>query len=657
MVARPPHTLRRQHRRQTGRWLVLGSAGLGCAFLLAAGVTLLGLRGMSSGSARAEGPAPRAGGLTLIREIGGVARSPTPALGVAGTGQATGLRPLRRAGRVGIDEQGGRQMALAGAVPFSDDAPRAAARTEDVAPVAVLSVAEGEDRLVSFMRAAWDSEPVVRQGQPTATPTPAGQSAASSPPPTPSTGSGQAAIPTQPPAAATPTTASTTTPVPPTPAPPTPTTAPGAPAAAPTSTFVPAPTAVPTSMAAPTATTAPAGSTAAPTPTPLTRTRIVYTNVTPTPTTGPTYIYVPVPSNAQVDAGERTGTTANSAQARSGSLLPSLSGIFSAPKPTSTAAPTSTPAALVAAKPAGPSAASQAGGPAPILGERGARPPTGSYMLPGPAGGQPTQQPGGPGQPAGPAPPSPVEQLSIRALTAINAARAQAGALPLGRHPALDVAAWMHAQYDLANGQRDTNFQAPGLALYVGETPAGRVARANVGRPPALERVGEVMAQGAGDPERAVQGWLDSVFHRALVLDLQAQYAGFGQHADDKAASSVLDLAGRRDLAGGAAWYPGTTNAPTTCLCDDFAEASGRAGPFGYPVTLLLGAGRPNGQPATARLSEGGEDGPQVPADLVDAFGNPTLVPHGPLKPGTRYTARFAWQNGPDLRWGFTTAR
>jgi hypothetical protein len=254
--------------------------------------------------------------------------------------------------------------------------------------------------------------------------------------------------------------------------------------------------------------------------------------------------------------------------------------------------------------------------------------------------------------------PSVLEKLAARALLAVNAARAQAGALPLSRNAAMDTVSALHAQYDLATGQTEGNFQTRGSPLFVGETPGARVARAAGSRAAGLERVAEVMALGETEPERSVQGWLDSVYHRVLLLDLAAQYAGFGQQTVGPATTAVLDLGGKRDVANASGWFPasGATEVPTRCVCDDYAEATGKPGPFGYPVTLLLGPVRPRGMPTLARLSEGTEDGPGVVAELVDAYGNPTLLPQAPLKPGTTYVVRLAWANGPSVSWAFTTA-
>ena len=68
-----------------------------------------------------------------------------------------------------------------------------------------------------------------------------------------------------------------------------------------------------------------------------------------------------------------------------------------------------------------------------------------------------------------------------------------------------------------------------------------------------------------------------------------------------------MDLGGKRDVANASGWFPasGATEVPTRCACDDYAEATGKPGPFGYPVTLLLGQVRPRGMPSVARLAEG----------------------------------------------------
>jgi uncharacterized protein YkwD len=365
--------------------------------------------------------------------------------------------------------------------------------------------------------------------------------------------------------------------------------------------------------------------------------------------------------------------------------------------PPPTAAPTNTPiptatqyvvqdprSAPVTAVPAAPASAPSRNesvptiepipaGPAPILAESGTRTPLNPTPQATPRQGatpdRQQSQPGQPGQPnqgavaqgqqpEGQREPSAVEKLAARALVAVNAARAQAGALPLTRNAALDTASALHAQYDVATGQAEGNFQTRGNPLFLGETPGARVARAATStRQPSVERIAEVMALGEAEPERAVQGWLDSVYHRVLILDLAAQFVGYGQQTQGTATTAVLDLGGKRDVANASGWFPasGATEVPTRCTCDDYAEATGKPGPYGYPVTLLLGQIRPQGLPTLARLSENDENGPGVVAEVIDAYGNPTLLPQQPLKPNTRYVVKLAWANGPTVSWSFTT--
>ncbi|MGE3273117.1 MAG: CAP domain-containing protein [Chloroflexota bacterium] len=658
------------------RWVVLGALGIFSSLLLTVAVALLSTRGVASADVPPPTPAARSR-VTLVREIGGVPRSPTPGTGVTASAPAvpgavassaepaadqgiasTALRQLRRVGRAIVTADGVRHLALGGAVPFADgNSVTAFLFSDDSSEVAL-----GQDEPVgALLKTAGNGlAEVVALASPAAvTPT---SIISVRPVSTDSTPTAAPATATLVPATATPAPATAT---------PVPATATPIPA---TATSVP-PTAVP-ATATPVVVTA--------TPEPATQTPIIVT-ATPEPTRRPTR--TPTPEEGQViivTATPWTSIIPNIAAPVPPVNIPWLSQPTNTPLPTATpfipptAAPTNTPiptatqytvhdprSAPAAAAPPRREAAPAADATAPILAEAGTRtpatpvPPRGTPQPGQPANGQPAngQQPAQ--NAAAPShDPSVMEKLAARALIAVNAARAQAGALPLARNAALDVSSGLHAQYDLATGQVEGNFQTRGTPHFVGETPAARAARAAAGsRSPAVGRVAEVMALGETEPERVVQGWLDSVFHRALILDLAAQYAGYGQSTSANSTTAVLDLGGRRDVANASGWFPaaGATEVPTQCACDDYAETVGKPGPFGYPATLLLGQQRPQGMPSIATLSEGSEDGPGVPAELVDAYGNPTLLPQAPLKPGTKYVVRMAWTNGPNVSWSFTT--
>jgi hypothetical protein len=130
------------------RWVILGAIGIVSSLLLTVGVALLSSRGVASADVPQAEPA-RQNRVTLVREIGGAQRSPTPgtgmtasapaapgAAGVAEAGGAPGvasaaLRQLRRVGRAIVTVDGIRRLALGGAVPFSDGSAVTAALLPD----------------------------------------------------------------------------------------------------------------------------------------------------------------------------------------------------------------------------------------------------------------------------------------------------------------------------------------------------------------------------------------------------------------------------------------------------------------------------------------------------------------------------------------------
>jgi uncharacterized protein YkwD len=658
------------------RWVVLGALGIVSSILLTIAMALLSSRGVASADQPPAEPA-RPNRVTLIREIGGVPKSPTPSTGMTASAPAapgssapapaiaqadgsnsiasTALRQLRRVGRAMVTPDGIRRLALGGSLPFADGNTVSAFLHDAFAPQ--LAAADTTDPDVTLT----DGTTFLRIDQ----------TADSFQNSLALVGRNDITVLANPTVRV---------------------------ASAGTPTVIPTPLPIPTAQATATATTAPPTQpppTQTPvvvtaTPLPPTQTPVVVT-ATPEPTRRPTRTPTPEIEVIVVTATPVPGQYPNGQNPfLPNGILPWLTGAatstpvvqptFPAPPtaiPTNTALPTATPNITTAQSAGAPAAApaprqAQAqptvpAGPAPILAETGTRTPV-NTPTPRTA---PRQAPQTEGQPAAPSPqavaaapqadpardPAVMEKLAARALLAVNAARTQAGALPLTRNAALDTASAVHAQYDVATGQTEGNFQTRGTPLFLGETPSARAARAAGSRGAGGERVAEVMALGEVEPERAVQGWLDSVFHRVLLLDLAAQHAGYGQHTVGPATTSVLDLGGKRDVANASGWFPasGATDVPTRCVCDDYAEAAGKPGPFGYPATLLLGQVRPQGMPTLATLTEGSENGAAVAADLVDAYGNPTLLPQSPLKAGTKYVVQMSWTNGPSVTWSFTT--
>jgi uncharacterized protein YkwD len=683
----------------TRRWVVIGGIGVITSLLLTMAVALLSIRGVASADVALTDSA-RPNRVTLVREIGGVQRAATPGTGTTASGPAnpgetgvadtsgpagaatSALRQLRKVGRAIVTTDGIRRLALGGALPFWDGTTTTAAAAPDdprtVARAEADSTTSPDVPLESgsiFLRlhdtgANARSQPGRTAAVVMASPAPTSSSRVTSAEITPTAAPPR---PTQVPPTQVPPTQTpfivTATPVPATPTPVVVTATPdrratywGRPAEIVVVTATPGPVQYPSGAVQPQQQTSQGrGIDSA----------AIVSSIPTVPSAPPAYAAPPTaipvlptatPYVAPTQQAASTPPAVVSANAASGAGASSAANAASGP----TSAPRR-------GEPA-PAAPAQAG-PAPILAEAGTRTPLNptprtTPRQQAPAAGQPalpgqetlTGQAPAPGAtaaaPAAPSEPSLIEKLTARAVTAVNAARAQAGALPLARNAALDTASTLHAQYDVATGQAEGNFQTRGAPMFLGETPSARVARAAGARGPAVDRIAEVMALGEAEPERAVQGWLNSVFHRVVLLDLAAQYAGFGQHTAGIATTAVMDLGGRRDVANASGWYPanGATEVPTRCACDDYAEATGKPGTFGYPVTLLLGQVRPQGLPTIARLSEGSEDGPGVAAEVVDAYGNPTLLPKAPLKPGTKYVVQMAWTNGPSVTWAFTTA-
>src|SRR5688572_9103463 len=65
------------------RWVILGGLGILSSLLLTVAVALLSSRGVASADVpQAAAEAPARNRLTMVREIGGVQKSPTPGTGV-----------------------------------------------------------------------------------------------------------------------------------------------------------------------------------------------------------------------------------------------------------------------------------------------------------------------------------------------------------------------------------------------------------------------------------------------------------------------------------------------------------------------------------------------------------------------------------------------
>jgi hypothetical protein len=165
----------------------------------------------------------------------------------------------------------------------------------------------------------------------------------------------------------------------------------------------------------------------------------------------------------------------------------------------------------------------------------------------------------------------------------------------LSQHAALNQAAQSHAAFYVAHAAQykatklspHQQSQAFG-AGFSGVNPADRTKAAGY----AGGNISEVMAF-SGSVQGAMQGWLDTVYHRFPLLHPAAQSSGYGQAAAAGAKAEVMDVAMGGSSATDLVVYPwpGQSGVP--------ASWSGNEGPQPPPPP----GGYPSGPVVTARFA------------------------------------------------------
>lgn len=257
------------------------------------------------------------------------------------------------------------------------------------------------------------------------------------------------------------------------------------------------------------------------------------------------------------------------------------------------------------------------------------------------------------------------------AIRLVNEYRALAGVGPLTLNPTIVKASENHARYHMLNvsdpdawiyGAHGEVDKKPG---YTGQWPSDR-----------LERQGFPWIGGAevihyyGDPETAVRDWMNTVYHRILLLDPVAEYAGYAGDQNSQTAIDVMDFGigpesrQKKQPAPYPLAYPanGQKKVPVSW--------SGLEAPDPLPA----GAKKPVGFPFTLQ----GVGGTLVvdKIELVDGAGNRVaihpnppdcssfncyaVIAVSPLKPNTVYRVHARGNVGGvpfDQTWEFRTAR
>lgn len=268
----------------------------------------------------------------------------------------------------------------------------------------------------------------------------------------------------------------------------------------------------------------------------------------------------------------------------------------------------------------------------------------------------------------------PAGGAQLAALGEVNRYRRLADLAPVTLDPALTAATEAHAHYYLLNPSAGLSVhdQRPGAAGFIGAKPWDR------GRYFGFDAAGTYMEDMhfVADQRQAVQGWVDSVYHRFLITDPNLDTVGFGYGADGAGAYvNVLDGSAHPGDAKQVqvVAYPiaGQQKVPVRWdgleTPDPLANfPGGRAA--GYPITLQFsGSGVSSANVQTASLTDSA--GNRVPiwvdTPVIDSHLRTelALLPKSDLQPATRYTASVSgtlsfqdgFSRGFSRTWWFTT--
>lgn len=231
--------------------------------------------------------------------------------------------------------------------------------------------------------------------------------------------------------------------------------------------------------------------------------------------------------------------------------------------------------------------------------------------------------------------------------------------------PHLDVAAQSHAEYMVAN-QELTHEEDRDADGYAGEWVWDRAENAGYDWP-ANTIMGEVVSFGYG-PEGAVDGWMNSVYHRIPFTVPELVETGFGQEERYSAMTFVYPY-----LYEGidAVIYPvdGQVDVPARFNSDEeWPDPAPDQSFVGPPITVTVGStGAPGADtnPYVLVLRSARLEGPDGEVDLLTLtpdddpylFQAVALVPSEPLEPGAEYEVEVSWQGGEETLFAaFTTA-
>jgi len=255
------------------------------------------------------------------------------------------------------------------------------------------------------------------------------------------------------------------------------------------------------------------------------------------------------------------------------------------------------------------------------------------------------------------------------ALDRTNCYRNLLGLNPGLLDPALDEAAQSHADY-MSRNNTVTHQQIAGTGGFTGEWVWDRFEAA--GYPIQNGNSwGEVVAYGYEDPADAIDGWVETVYHRIPYTTPDWRELGYGQSGLYSAMGFVTRYPAQQSSA---VLYPvqGQLDVPPTFQSDEeWPDPAPDHSLVGMPITVSVGAeDATNSQqnPYQLVLNEASLSGPDGDLEFLALepdndswlFNTIALVPVEPLQPGSRYEGMLdiSWIGGDALLTvDFTTAQ
>jgi hypothetical protein len=257
----------------------------------------------------------------------------------------------------------------------------------------------------------------------------------------------------------------------------------------------------------------------------------------------------------------------------------------------------------------------------------------------------------------------------VEALEYVNEVRFRVGLGPINETTPINDAAQAHAEYYALHVQQ---YQSTGLSPHE-ENPSWSDGFTAVSF---FDRMREYGYEGYSGfeiiafyhhPRKAVQGWMDTLYHRIPIVYPDSEEMGYGAAGGGGSAIDVIDFGvGSGAPADSVILYPweGQTDVPLSW--NGMESPQPPIPPGGYPsgpiITVTFGSAVPHFD-THELLGPNGRGIEHIwltPTTDSHLSGTETvsLYSHAPLDPGSLHTVRLigAWHGEPyELEWSFTT--